>query len=77
MKITIEPTETYFMAGDVMVRAWEGVTDTGEHVTALVAGVAAAVDQVPGLVSIPAPDHLDQLAWAKHITAMQDGEKDT
>lgn len=42
MKMTIEPTELFFMAGDVMVRAWEGEAEDGSTVIALVAAVAVA-----------------------------------
>jgi hypothetical protein len=70
MKLTIEPTTEFFMAGDVMVRAWKGMTEDGAEVIALVtavcfAGQAAAMAE--GLVSIPAPDDDAARRWAEHI----------
>jgi hypothetical protein len=40
MKLTIEPTEDFFVADDVMVRMWTGTDDNGTPVVALVAAVA-------------------------------------
>jgi hypothetical protein len=70
MKITIEPTEHFFMAGDVMVRMWQGVDDAGQELIALVscvafAGQAAAVAE--GLVPIPPPDDEAARMWATSI----------
>ncbi len=58
------------MAGDVMVRLWEGEDTDGQSVVALVAmveftgqGQAAPV----GLVSIPPPTMEDACEWAMAI----------
>lgn len=55
--ITIRPTPKMFMLGDVMVRAWEGATEIGVPVVALVSVVQVANGELamPGLVSIPPP----------------------
>lgn len=68
MKITVEPTEAFFMAGDVMVRAWQGVDEVGNPVIALI--TAVRLDEAsgdPGLVSIPAPDGEDARRWAAEV----------
>jgi hypothetical protein len=70
MKLRIEPTTEFFMAGDVMVRAWKGTTEDGAEVLALVTAVcfAGQVEAVAdGLVSIPAPDDDAARRWAEHI----------
>lgn len=77
MKITIVPTEEFFMAGNVMVRAWEGTNDKGEHVVALISGVAIGSGPteegevrppvIPGLISIPPPNEEEQKHWAEEI----------
>ena len=69
MKITIEPTEQFFMAGDVMVRAWRGVSDSGERVIALVSAVQIenGPEDIPGLISIPPPEPEDARAWAEEV----------
>lgn len=66
MRLTIEPTEAFFMAGDVMVRAWQGTLDDGRPVTALVSALVFDGDTAPpaGLVSIPPPRREDALQWA-------------
>lgn len=72
MKITIEPTEHFFMAGDVMVRMWTGNrVETGEPVIAMVSCVGLADGDVAalarGLVSIPPPGAEAQQRWAELI----------
>lgn len=74
MKVTIEPTEEFFMAGDVMVRMWHGTTADGEPVVAFVAGVmlmsdASAVAESLGLVSIPPPDEDAARRWAEKVAS--------
>lgn len=70
MKLTIEPTPHFFMAGDVMVRMWQGAAEDGTQCVVLVTAVAftgqseAAAD---GLVSIPPPTPEDAERWARHI----------
>ena len=68
MKITIEPTEHFFMSGDVMVRMWTGTDDTGAEVVALVTAVRMA-GEAPALnlVSIPPPDAEAARAWAAEV----------
>lgn len=66
MRITISPTERFFMAGQVMVRVWEGEGDTGQPVFALVAAVAGGLDESE-LVSIPPPDRAEAERWATKI----------
>ena len=39
MKLTIEPTKAFFMAGDVMVRMWQGTDSESQPVVALVSAV--------------------------------------
>lgn len=71
MRITIEPTPQFFMAGDVMVRLWQGVAEDGTLVVALVSMVGSAGDVTSGLfgslVSIPPPDTAEMRQWAHHI----------
>jgi hypothetical protein len=56
MAMTIRPTEKFFMAGTVMVRAWTGKTRDGIEVVALVASVALpSGGPMPGLKPIPPP----------------------
>jgi hypothetical protein len=72
MKLTIEPTHEFFMAGDVMVRMWQGTSDTGEAVVALVTAVAfpgQAEAMAEGLVSIPPPTPEDARRWAAEVLA--------
>jgi hypothetical protein len=74
MQITIKPTQAFFMAGDVMVRAWTGTDDSGHAVTALVSMVSFGADvDIPGLLSIPPPDRQQAEEWAAKI---QRGEID-
>lgn len=70
MKITIEPTDQFFMAGDVMVRMWQGTTEARVPVVAFVSLVtfpdqAEVVSEQ--LVSIPPPDDAAAERWAKTI----------
>lgn len=72
MKLTIEPTEHFFMAGDVMVRLWEGHDESNQVVGALVAAVmftgqAEAIVGELNLVSIPPPTPEEAKRWAEHI----------
>lgn len=70
MKITIEPTEEFFMAGDVMVRMWQGTDDQGQPLLALVTAIAFTGQAEPfteGLVSIPPPDAEAAQRWAEKI----------
>jgi hypothetical protein len=71
MKITIEPTEQCFMAGDVMVRMWRGVDDNGTPLAALVTAISffetPKDDATSGLISIPPPTNEDALRWADLI----------
>jgi hypothetical protein len=70
--LTLKPTQEFFMAGDVMVRMWQGKSDRGENVVALITAVAfAGKTDLPtfteDLVSIPAPDAEDARRWAEKI----------
>lgn len=70
MKLTLEPTEQFFVAGDVMVRMWQGKTDTGADVVALVTAVVFAGQAevaAEGLVPIPPPTPDDALRWADEV----------
>ena len=70
MKLTIEPTEHFFMADEVMVRMWQGHTDDGTPVVALVTAVASASEAqefAAGLVPIPPPSPEDAQRWAQRI----------
>jgi hypothetical protein len=69
MKLTIEPTEHFFMVGAVMVRAWQGVDATGQKVTAFVAMVQTENAAAPPglLIEIPAPDAAAARRWAETI----------
>jgi hypothetical protein len=70
MKLTLEPTEQFFMAGGVMMRLWQGANEQGEPVVAFIAMVAVTEgqDHVPdGLVSIPAPTGEDARRWAAEV----------
>ena len=75
MKLTIEPTPEFFMAGDVMVRMWQSTSDAGVPVVALVTAVAfpgQAEAFTEGLVSIPPPTHDDAQRWAEAVMARRD-----
>ena len=79
MILTIKPTKHFFMAGDVMVRLWEGADDQGQSAVAFVAAVgfagqAAAVSDGLGLVSIPPPSPEDAMRWAEKIIKRTAGE---
>jgi hypothetical protein len=70
MKLTIEPTPHFFMAGEVMVRMWQGIDQNGADVVALVSAVAftgQAEAFAEGLVPIPPPDAEDAQRWAEKI----------
>jgi hypothetical protein len=70
MKLTLEPTEEFFMAGDVMVRMWHGSDDNGQPVVALITAVAftgQAEVAAENLVSIPPPTPEDAQRWARII----------
>ena len=70
MKLTITPTEHFFMADDVMVRMWQGTDDANNPVIALVTAVAfsgQAEAAAEGLVSIPPPDAEAARRWAAKI----------
>lgn len=68
MKLSIEPTEHFFMAGNVMVRLWQGTDDTARPVVAFVAMVRFDGDlSVTGLTPIPPPDADAQRRWAECI----------
>jgi hypothetical protein len=68
MKLTIEPTKHFFMAGDVMVRMWTGEDDRGQPIVAMVAGVMVEGGRfAEGLIEIPPPDEAQQRAWAERI----------
>lgn len=72
MQLTIEPTKHFFMAGDVMVRLWQGHDTAGAQVVALVAsitytGQVEAMVETEGLVAIPPPTPEDAKRWADRI----------
>jgi hypothetical protein len=74
VKLTIEPTQEFFMDGEVMVRMWQGTAthDDGsqEPVVALVACVAftgQAAAAAEGLVSIPSPYPEEAKRWAERV----------
>ncbi len=67
MKLTIEPTERFFLAGDVMVRLWTGTTDSGALAFALVAGVSTDGALPPGAIEIPPPHPEDARRWAEEV----------
>ena len=71
MKITIEPTEHFFMADDVVIRAWKGQSADGLDVTAFVCAVQVegGPDHNDGLVSIPPPNPEDAQRWAQEVVA--------
>jgi hypothetical protein len=53
MELRLRPTGTFFMAGEVMVRAWDGTAshDDGsqEEVFALIAAVLSMITLIDGL----------------------------
>lgn len=69
MKLTLEPTGEFFMAGDIMVRMWSGTDADGSPVIAMVAGVTfiGLGATVEGLVSIPPPDGEAARSWAAEV----------
>jgi hypothetical protein len=75
MRMTLEPTEQFFMLGDVMVRAWQGQDDRGGALIALVAAIAVEQDSIPGLTSIPPPGPVEAEQWARTILDKARAEK--
>lgn len=76
MKLCLEPTEEFFMAGDVMIRLWQGVNANGAPVVALIAGVALigqAEAIAETLTSIPPPTPEEALQWARTIITKATG----
>jgi hypothetical protein len=70
MKLTLEQTEHFFMAGDVMCRAWQGTDENGVPVVALISLVqfqTLAEFDAGGLVSIPAPTRAAAERWAETV----------
>jgi hypothetical protein len=70
MRLTLEATEQFFMAGEVMVRAWRGENEQGEPVLAMIAAVMVGGNPdhtAPGLVSIPPPTEDDARRWAAEV----------
>jgi hypothetical protein len=74
MKITVEPTEEFFMAGDVMCRMWQGSVEHDDGSTgACVALISMltfpgqAEDSAEGLVSIPPPTEEAARRWAAEV----------
>lgn len=70
MKLILEPTDEFFMAGDVMVRMWQGHTEENDPVVALIAAVVCtgqAEAAAEGLVSIPPPTREDAERWARSV----------
>lgn len=57
MKLTLEPTEEFFSATNILIRAWRGTDEAGAEVVAFVAGVAIDQEapQPAGLVPVPSP----------------------
>lgn len=83
MRLLVEPSESFFMAGDVMVRLWTGTVlhDDGrsEEAVALISAVgfggqAEALSE--GLVSIPPPDAEAAQRWAQTVLAKANGSHD-
>lgn len=77
MKITISPTEHFFMAGDMMVRMWQGVAEDGIECVALVTAVGfswQAAGLAEKLVEIPPPTVDDQRRWARSILGQGDDD---
>jgi hypothetical protein len=70
MKLTLEQTEQFFMAGDVMCRAWTGTDAGGNACVALISLVQFIGDgqlDPAGLVSIPAPTRESAEQWAHTV----------
>lgn len=70
MQLTLEPTPHFFMAGDAMVRMWQGTDQDGNECVALITCVAftgQAEVAAEGLVPIPPPTPEDQQRWAQTI----------
>jgi hypothetical protein len=65
--LTLSPTEQFFMAGDVMVRLWQGTDQNNLPVIALIAGVMAPEHAAAGLTEIPPPTPQEQQEWARKI----------
>lgn len=57
MKLTLEPTEEFFSATNILIRAWRGTDEAGAEVVAFVAGVAIDQEtpQPEGLTPVPSP----------------------
>lgn len=76
MRLTIEPTEHFFLADEVMVRMWKGQDDGGNPCIALITAVAftgQAEVVAENLVSIPPPDAEAAMRWAQRIFKQQEG----
>jgi hypothetical protein len=81
MRLILDPTEDFFMAGDVMVRMWTGTDDEGRPVVALVAGFgladgSARAPLLPGMVPLPPPGPEDAQRWARQIMGSTKGTDD-
>jgi hypothetical protein len=79
LKLTIEPTEHFFAAGDVMVRMWQGTAEDGTEAVVMVTAVAFSAQAeaiAEGLVSIPPPDAEAARRWAQAILAADDEDAD-
>jgi hypothetical protein len=62
--ITVVPTEDFFSADNVMVRAWKGYTQGGTEVIALIAGVSSK-EPLTRLTPIPPP----RPEWSERVVA--------
>jgi hypothetical protein len=67
------------MAGDVMVRMWQGRDESGGEVIALVTAVAFAgqaqdLVETEVLVSIPPPTPEDARRWAEKVLTQRSGD---
>ena len=70
MKLTLEPTEHFFMADAVMVRMWKGHAEDGSPIVAPVTAVASVGQThefASGLVPIPPPGPENAMRWAQSV----------
>ncbi len=77
MRLTIQPTEHFFLEGDVTVRLWMGHDAAGQPCIALVTAVGLTGQETAlseSLVPIPPPTPEDARRWAESIMGKGDAQ---
>lgn len=79
MQMMLVPTEEFFKAGGVMLRAWRGADQNGAPVIAFVACVLVDDGQShpDGLISIPPPTAEAARMWAAEVLSRRYDDDET